>query len=243
MEHNPYEAPSVDPIPSPESRLPGDGPQDWTVGHVLNVGVEAVKKNPGVLIGGYFSIVLVQQVIQSVINKLFFGAYEQAQDPILALQHAGITAPSSLVIGVFFTIGQMRVALAAARDQPVDFGMFYSGFDRMFPGIFLMLAMYIGILLGFVMLVVPGMIVSLAWSLSFALLSDTKMGVREMLGESWEATKGHKLHILLFGFACFGVFLLGVLALFLGIFVAYPIVMVAFAEIYMCITGRRTAEA
>jgi TM2 domain-containing membrane protein YozV len=243
MENNPYAAPQVDPTPSPESHAQGEGPREWSVGAALNVGIEAVKKNPGVLIGGYLVVIILQQIIQSGINYALVGSVEQSADPLAALRNAGTTAPVSMVIGVFFTIGQMRVALAAARDEPIDFGLFFSGFDRLLPGILLMVLMYLGIIAGTILLIVPGVIVALAWSMSFASLADTKMGTLELLSDSWEATKGHKFAILIFGFASIGVFLLGVLALFVGIFVAYPIVMVAFAEIYMCITGRRTAEA
>jgi uncharacterized membrane protein len=243
MEHNPYAAPQVDPNPSPQSRTQVDGPREWSVGSALNVGIEAVKRDPGVLIGGSLVILILQQLIQSGIGYAILGNADQPTEPLAALRHAGTTAPITMVIGVFFTIGQMRVALAAARREAIDFGLFFSGFDRLLPGILLMILMYLGVILGTILLIIPGIIVALAWSMSFASLADTKMGALEILSDSWEATKGHKLAILIFGFASIGVILLGLLALFVGIFVAYPILMVAFAEIYMCITGRRTAEA
>jgi uncharacterized membrane protein len=177
-----------------------------------------------------------------VVRYSIFGSFAQPEDPIEALRSSGATTPITLVIAVFFTIGQFRVALASAREEPIDFGMFFSGLDRLLPGLLLMVVMYVGIVLGFILLIVPGAILALAWSLSFVCLADTKMGPIEALSDSWEQTKGQKMKIFAFSFATIGVFILGLLALFVGVFVAYPVVMVAFAEIYLRITGRRTAE-
>lgn len=243
MEQNPYAAPSVDPIPAQTARNQPEGPQDWTIGEVLGVGWEAVKRNPGVLVGGYFLIAILQQAVQSMVRYALFGSFAQPEDPMEALQTSGATIPITLAIAVFFTIGQFRVALASARGEAADFGMFFSGLDRLLPGLLLMFIMYTGIVLGFILLIIPGVILSLAWSLSFVSLADTKMGTMETLSDSWEHTKGQKMKILGFSFATLGVFLLGLLAFFVGVFVAYPVVMVAFAEIYIRITGRRTAEA
>lgn len=242
MEENPYAAPSVDPIPTPSTGRQTEGPRDWTIGEVLGVGWEAVKKNPGVLVGGYFLIAMLQQALQSVVRYAIFGTFAQPEDPMEVLQTTGVTTPIALVIAVFFTIGQFRVALASARGEPVDFGMFFSGLDRLLPGLLLMVIMYVGIVLGFILLIVPGAILALAWSLSFMCLADRKMGPIEALSDSWEQTKGQKMKIFAFSFATLGVFILGLLAFIVGVFVAYPVVMVAFAEIYLRITGRRTAQ-
>lgn len=50
--------------------------------------------------------------------------------------------------------------------------------------------------------------------------------------ESWRITKGHKWQLLLLFLALLLVNLLGLLALFVGIFVSVPITMLAFAHAY-----------
>src|SRR5690606_21017237 len=132
--------------------------------------------------------------------------------------------------------GHTRVALAAARDEPVEFGTFFSGMDRLLPALLAVFIMYIGVFVGLIFLIIPGLIVALGWSLAYPLLADTKLSTMEVLAESWSMTKGHRMGLVLFILAACGVTILGFLALFVGVFVAIPVLMIAYAEIYMCIT-------
>jgi hypothetical protein len=240
MQQNPYAAPTAG-FSQQHGHVNLDGPRDWTIGEVLNVGWTAVWKNPGVLIGGAFVIAFIQQAMSYGINAAL-PPVEQT-DPMAVLMRSLITMPVTLLIGTFFTIGNVRVALAAARDEPVEFGMFFSGMDRLIPGYIALLITYVGAVIGTLFLIVPGIILLLGWSLVFVLTADTQLSVMDMLKESWGATKGQKGRLFLFGFVACGVAILGVLALVVGIFVAIPMLMIAFAEIYMCITGRRQSAS
>ncbi len=240
MQQNPYAAPTA--APSQEhGHVNIEGPRDWAIGEVIGVGWNAVWKNPLVLIGGIFVVALLQQGFTWVIG-LFLPAVDPT-DVMATMMRSVMTLPLTLIVGTFFTIGQFRVALAAARDEPVEFGTFFSGMDRLLPGLIAVFIIYVGVFVGMIFLIIPGIIVALGWSLAYPLLADTKLSATEVLSESWSATKGHRMGLVLFGFAACGVVFLGVLALVVGIFVAIPVLMIAFAEIYMCITGRRNSAS
>jgi TM2 domain-containing membrane protein YozV len=243
MQENPYAAPNVDPNASMQ-RAPGqNGPQDWTVGQALGVGWQAVKDNPFPLVGGFALVAILNNGITRAIQSAMGATPEPGGNPFDALAGMAASMPIVIVVSMYFAIGQFRVALAAARGQAVEFGAFFSGFDRLLLGIVLAIVLYVGIFIGTLLLIIPGLILAFGWAMAIPLLADTKMGVMEILSESWNSMKGHKFHLLGFMFACVGVLLLGVLALIVGVFVALPVIMVGWAEVYMCVTGRRQAEA
>lgn len=241
MQHNPYAAPTVDPTASPRN-LSGNGPRDWTIGHAISVGWEATKANPLPMVGGFTLVLIINQGIQSALQSVL-GLGGTPTDPMAAITGAVAFLPIAIVLGIFFTIGQFRVAIAAARGEEFQFARFFSGFDRLLPGILVSIVVYLGIILGMLFLIIPGIIIALGWSMVLPLLSDSKAGLGEMLSESWSSTKGQRGQIFLFYVACVGVALLGLLALGIGILVAIPVIMIAMAEVYMCVTGRRQAES
>ena len=99
----------------------------------------------------------------------------------------------------------------------------------------------IAVVLGFLVLVVPGIILAIGLSFVPYLVVDRGLGPIEALKESWRITKGHKWQLLLLFLALVGINLLGVLALIVGIFVTVPITMLAFAHAYRRSPPRRPA--
>jgi uncharacterized membrane protein len=240
MDQNPYAAPTVDPRPSPRT-ITGNGPRDWTIGEAIGVGWEAVKANPVPLVGGFTLTLIINQAIQSGLQRVL-GLGTTSTDPIEALTGAMAFMPIALFLGIYFSIGHFRVAVAAARGEEFQFARFFSGFDRLLPGVLVSIVLYLGVIVGTLLLIIPGIIVGLGWSMVIPLVADTTTGPGEMLSESWNATKGQRGQLVLFFLASCGVAILGLLALGVGLLVALPVIMIAWAEVYMCVTGRRTAE-
>jgi hypothetical protein len=238
MQENPYAAPEVDATVAPELSGGTVRPRDWTVSHVLGVGWKAIKDQPVPLVGGMLLVTVVQWAAQSLMQFVLLGDAIESADMVRIFSGMGIMFPVLTVIGVYFMIGQIRVALAAARGKPVEIGMYFSGYDKLLPGIVTSLLVSVGVTFGLMLLVIPGILLGLGWALSFFALVDTDASPTEAMSASWEQTKGHRGKIFLFYLACLGVVLVGMLALYVGIFVAIPLILVASAEMYLCVSGR-----
>lgn len=237
MDQNPYAAPTAH-TTQEGSPAQLEEPQDWTISEVINVGWKAVGKDPLVLIGSMLLPMLIQQGF-SLITGLFVPAMDPT-DPAAGILGTLIVFPFSMALSAFFAVGQLRIALAAARDEAVEFGTLFTGIDRALPYFLALIITSLATMLGLVFLVIPGVIIALGFSLVSILAADTKLSISELLSESWSVTKGQKMQLFIFALACLGVFLLGFLALCVGVLVAMPVVMVAFAEVYIRITGRRS---
>jgi hypothetical protein len=94
------------------------------------------------------------------------------------------------------------------------------------------------VVIGFVLLIVPGVIAMLGLYLTQFYVVEANMGPIEAMKASWESTKGQKGDIFVLILLSFFVILGGILAFCVGIFVAIPVIWVAMAIAYLRISGR-----
>jgi uncharacterized membrane protein len=153
---------------------------------------------------------------------------------------SGMKAASALVrivVEVFIQLGVVAVYLKAHDDvssaqirdlwQPKKF----------LPFLVLSLLAGIATILGFILLIIPGIIALIAFSLSPYLLVERGLGPIDAIKESLRLTKGHRVSIFVLMLFAVGINILGLLALFIGIFVTAPITMLAFVHMYRQLAG------
>lgn len=88
------------------------------------------------------------------------------------------------------------------------------------------------VLVGTILLIVPGIILSLMFFATLYLVLDKGRGPIEAIKESARITKGHKWQLFLLVLASAGVCLLGLLALVVGLLVAVPVTALAAVHAY-----------
>lgn len=233
MEQNPYAAPIADPT-GPTAREVAGAPREWSIGGALNTGLEAVKRQPVELVGGYFLTMAIAVVAQMVPGALLPGGESLVGNALTTLLGSIV----GVIVGAFVTIGQIRAAIAAARGERVELSVFFSGGDRLGTGILVNLIVGAGVWVGLIFLIIPGIIVALGWSLAMFFVADGDESTGDCLAKSWDATKGHKWRIFSFAFVAALVGILGLFALGIGLLIAIPIVAVAFAQVFLALTGR-----
>ncbi len=242
IDQNPYEAPRAATTENFGNRAGGHS-REFGIGEVLGLGLTAVRRQPVELVGGYFLTFFVSWLVQMLPQLLLVAGLV----PSGSVAGAALVAVSGSILGMFassfFIVGQLRVALAAARGEVVELSQFFSGGDRFGIALLVQIIQAVCIVVGTIFFIVPGLILALGWSLSTLFVADSDCGVGEALRESWAMTRGQRGKIFLFGFAAVGVLFLGLLALVVGMFVALPIVVVAFATIYVRITGNVEAPS
>lgn len=88
------------------------------------------------------------------------------------------------------------------------------------------------VLVGILLLIVPGIIWSIKLQYAGYLVVDKGMGTVDALNKSWEITKGVKLNLFLFGIILVLINILGFLAILVGLIITVPLSMVANAFVY-----------
>ncbi len=241
MDYNPYAAPEA-PGPYEPGRPVIDGaPQPWTVGDVISHGWEMVKRHWVVLVFAPLLAGFVPGVLYQIPTFVAQAAHLHPESAGYWVV-MGVFFIIAWLVQIFFQVGLTRIYLSAARGQEPVFQDLWGGASRYLPFMGMSLLAGLAITLGMVLLIVPGIILSLGLCLASFYCVDAKMSAVESLVASWRATEGHKGQIFVFGLAAMGVALLGYLACCVGVYVAMPVIMVAFATIYVRLSGRGMPE-
>jgi uncharacterized membrane protein len=195
----------------------------------LPIAVALIVANlPGQAIG--FAYGLMASVVAEYVEPTFVG--------ILGGLVNLTTALLGILISSYIMGGVVSFTLKVARGQPVVFGDVFSGgkyFSRMLVG-------YIGLgivcMIGFVLCIVPGVILAIGLSLWSNIIVDEGLPGIDALKKSWEMTKGHKVNLFVFGLLSGLAFIAGALACGVGaLLVSAPMVLVATSYIYLKLKG------
>jgi uncharacterized membrane protein len=205
-----------------------------SIGDCIRFGWETFKQRPWILIGAFLLAMVIAGVPSAFGPQPTMGPDGQIIPPPPSAYGAIVTFVS-IVVSVLVGLGLTTFSLRAHDNiQGVQIADLWNPapFWR-FLGAHILSV--IAIALGFIALVVPGVILAVGLAFVPYLVVDRGLGPIEALKESWRITKGHKWQLFLLFLALVGINLLGVLALVIGIFVTVPITMLAFAHAYRTI--------
>ena len=141
----------------------------------------------------------------------------------------------SLLLGGALAFGMSRVMVLIYRGHVASVDTYFDGFRHFLPTLIASLLLAVLVLMGMVLLVIPGIVAAIGLSQTFYVLQDhPEMGAEAALKESWRLTwtNGHMWKVLFMSFLSFFVLLIGALAFGVGLFIAYPLVSVMLAGLY-----------
>ncbi|MDF7824012.1 DUF975 family protein [Pontiellaceae bacterium B12227] len=129
------------------------------------------------------------------------------------------------------------VFLLAARRDPFRVSDMFAVFKRNYwNAVAANLLRLILVALGFLLLIVPGIIIACRLSFVDYLIIDRNMGPLEALRESWDMTHGHGWTIFRMGLAAILIIIVGLMALVVGVFVAILWLYAASAVFYLTVS-------
>ncbi len=149
----------------------------------------------------------------------------------------------SSVVNMIMTLGLTKIGLKVYAGEKFDVTSLFDSY-RLFLKYFLASILYgLAVLVGLVLLIVPGIILAIRMGLYTYLIVDKEIGPIDALKESMKLTKGNVGNLFLFWFVLFGVLLLGFLALIVGVIVAIPVTILAYVFVYRYLEGKKQAAA
>jgi len=171
----------------------------FRVGAVISRGFKIYFRN-------FFSFTLLMLVVYS---PLILAAYMMIEstltDESIALLALGMGL-GSMILGVVASAAVTHGTFEQLRGRRASLGSTVAvGLKRLVPVLLTAFVMALGIVLGFIALVIPGMILVCRWWVAIPVAVVEKPGIMASLGRSAELTKGHRWQI--FG----AIFLLGLI--------------------------------
>jgi uncharacterized membrane protein len=139
-----------------------------------------------------------------------------------------------VIVGVIISMGLIKIALEFIdKKKPRVRDILYKKSIISILNYFLVSSIRsIIVLVGFILFIIPGIILFIKLQFATYLVVDKNMGVFESLSRSWEMTKGVKWNLFLFWLSLLGINIIGFLCLIIGLVITVPLSMVATAYVY-----------
>ena len=212
----------------------------FSAGAAIRFGWETFKRRPWFFVGSTFLILLASGLCDGFTSGIDAALTGSAEDPSI------IGTVINFALGTLISMGATAFFLAA-HDNPDTVDLSALWHPRPFwkyLGASILLGLAIGI--GFVLLIVPGVIFALMFMFTTFIVIERELGPINAMNESNRLTRGHKWQ--LFGLVLLLVLinLLGVLAFIVGILVSIPVSTLAFVHAYRMLGGNaetRPADA
>ena len=137
------------------------------------------------------------------------------------------------VLSVYMSAGILRVMLRVVRGEVSRVEDLFAD-PKLIPQ-YLVASLLYGLIVfvGFLLLIVPGVVWSLKYGMFGYFMVEHKAGIMESFRKSAALTEGSKWQLFSLALATMGIVLLGLLAFFVGIFFALPLVSLANAYAYI----------
>jgi uncharacterized membrane protein len=222
---------------------PADYATAWSPTAAISFAWKRIESDPWG-IAGPLAVGLIILLSPNLLSTVFANpARFERGVPLAGLPLIARFAPLlHLLLAAYLQGGITTFALNVARGEHYQFSDIFGGtryFGAMFVVTFLSEA---GVGLGLLLLVVPGIVLALGWSLSYPLVVDRHLGAVDALRESWRLMDGQKSKMLVFALISAALFVVGLCACFVGLIVVLPLLHIALCWIYLKITGQRTLD-
>jgi uncharacterized membrane protein len=186
----------------------------FTISEVLNASWAALKSQIWILVGLFIGYM----ILYLVISLLFVPA-------MASITLSIIVNLFLCVISLIFALGYIKNLFQTLDGDEPQFSAY--GQQARKIGTYFVAGLISGILMliGLFLFIIPGVYIALRLQFYVALIVEEDAGIIESLQKSWDMTKDQVLPLLLLGLVMLGIVLVGFILLGVGVFVAYPLVM------------------
>ena len=168
-------------------------------------------------------------LIVFIILELFGSSPSFFMDPIPSMVLQGVI--SLLLLPLAW--GHFIFFLRLIRDENLDYGHLFDGFNQYFRIFLAELLRGIYILLWALLLIIPGLIKEYSYAMTEFILKDNpEMSGEEAICESMRLMQGHKMQLFLLDLSMIGWLILSILTLGIGLLFLMPYNYTAHAHFY-----------
>lgn len=194
----------------------------FTIGDALSNAWRITKSNFLFLVG----VVVILFVIQFALG--WIGEYFSREVAWLGAVFSIIT----LLIQVLLNVGAIAIVLKLVDGVQPKFTELFTTTKPYLQFVFVTILMSIIVGVGFILLIIPGIMLAIGLQFATYLVVDKGMGAVEALKESWEITKGMKWKLFGFALVIWLVNIVGLVLFGVGMLVTIPLTMIAMAYVY-----------
>ena len=205
---------------------------EFSIKSALNFGWETFKRRPWFFVGATLVIFLLYIAAGALTGTIDYALTGDTEN------HSGVGSILDWLIGTLISMGVVAFYLKA-HDNPEQVTL--SALWNPHPyWSYLAATVLVGlaILLGLLLLIVPGIIFGLMFMFTSFIVIDRALGPIDAMKESKRITSGYRWRLLGFILLLALINLAGVIALVVGLLVTVPVTSIAFANAYRVLSDR-----
>jgi len=227
---NPYASPT--PFDkSDAASVAGLTPTTVDVGFIFTRAWEVFMQHFGLLLGVGAVIGLLEIISDFVLNT---AVGMDNQGVILG----GLTTIVISLIQIYLSVGQTRISLKLVRGQHANFSELFNGGDKFWATVGYTLLIMLPVMIGFLLLIVPGVFLVLYFWASYTLIVDNRCSVLDSFGIAAKIGERNLLASFILFVTSAGILILGGMFCYVGLFFATSFVSVLWATAYLMMTGQ-----
>jgi len=132
--------------------------------------------------------------------------------------------------------GVVFAYLKAARGDKLEIKDMFEAFGNYWNAVLANILVSAIVIIGFILLIIPGIIFACKLAFTPYLVVDRKMQVIEAVKESWRMTDGHAWEVFLIGLLAIPISFAGLICFGVGIIVSLMWIRLAFASLYHAVS-------
>jgi len=149
----------------------------------------------------------------------------------------------AMILSTYLSLGVWKISINHIRGDEVQLNdLFTISFGQFIHYVIASIINLIVVVLGLILFIIPGIHIACRLMIMPGYIIDRNESFDVALKSSWNATKGHTVKLFLWMLlACF-IFIVGLIALLVGIFAAIPVISLALAYIYVQFSDESVPE-
>ncbi len=198
------------------------------------------KRNFGMimlLLAVYIGVTMAVGIFGAGLDHLL-GLNKVVGDTIMQSTGQSVTSNSPIasilnqIVSIFLSLGVTRVGLNIVSGKEFSVGDLFLGGAKFLPALGGMILYFLMILIGFILLVVPGVYLALRYGMFLTAMVDRNLGVIDSFTYSSSLTTNNRARLFGLTGMSIGLALAGILALCVGIFFAMPVISLSWVVAY-----------
>lgn len=213
------------------------GDYEFSIGAVISEAWDKTRGAKWTIHLGFLFVFLVMMGLMVVLGLLSALLIGETQDPSGS---AVLPLIIQLVVNLIMLpmmAGIMILGIKRSVDAPIKSGSVFAYFSKMIPLFLTMILMYIMIIIGFLLLVLPGIYLSVAYYMAMPLVVEKGMSPWQALETSRKAVTRRWFSVFFFFIILSIIVFISAIPLGIGLIWTMPLMIIAFGVLYRNMFG------
>ena len=220
------------------------GQYDFSIRAIIAEGWEKTSGAKGTILLAFVIYIVIAAIVNVILTMIFPDPNALFQQSQFGMGFFWVAVTTLISIPFTYPIMAGITLLGIRRSVNADItaGSVFQAYVKTIPLTLLSIGLMLLTMLGYVLLIIPGIYLSVAYLMSFALVMDRNMGFWEALETSRKAITKHWFKIFFLYLVMGIIFIIACLPIFIGLIWALPLFTIVHGILYKIMFGVKSVS-